>query len=468
MEEIFLKFLTNNSTSIQSSCLLLGVISESPRKSDICNNISYTSIDLFKSYGESHCRSVGCIVDGVPPGMELTEADIQPQLTRRRPGQSALTTPRDEKDKVFIQSGTEFGITLGTPIGMLVQNEDQRPKDYGNSTMDLYPRPSHADWTYLEKYGVKASSGGGRSSARETIARVAAGAIAEKYLRLAHGVEIVCFVTSVGTTHMFPPSVEHPTPSTNPAFLKLIETIDRETVDKFVPVRCPDEKASAAMAEKIAEFRDNHDSIGGTVTCVIRNCPSGLGEPAFDKMEALLAHAMLSIPASKGFEIGSGFGGCEVPGSKHNDAFILAPAVPPMETGASRNGIPRPRLTTKTNNSGGIQGGITNGAPIYFRVGFKPAATIGQAQETATYDGEGGGILEAKGRHDPCVVPRAVPIVEAMAALVVADTLLAQQSRQSARSLLPPLKQVRPAKQTVVGGEDAIAKIKENNLANGA
>lgn len=420
------------------------------------------------TYGESHCRSVGCIVDGVPPGMELTEDDIQPQMTRRRPGQSALTTPRDEKDRVEIQSGTEFGVTLGTPIAMIVRNQDQRPKDYGNSTMDLYPRPSHADWTYLEKYGVKASSGGGRSSARETIGRVAASAIAEKYLKLAHGIEIVAFVSSVGGLHMFPPSATHPSPSTNPAFLSLIETITRNKVDEFAPVRCPDKLASEKMAEYIAEFRDRKDSIGGTVTCVIRNVPSGLGEPVFDKMEALLGHAMLSIPASKAFEIGSGFGGCEVPGSIHNDPFILAPELPPLETGATRNGIPRPKLTTKTNNSGGIQGGITNGAPIYFRVGFKPPATIGQAQQTSTYDGGANGILEAKGRHDPCVVPRAVPIVEAMAALVVIDTLMAQQARQQTRSLLPPFKQTLPAKETVVGGKAAIEKQHYNDEgANG-
>jgi chorismate synthase len=395
--------------------------------------------------------------------MELTEADIQPQMTRRRPGQSALTTPRDEKDLVEIHSGTEFGITLGTPIGMLVRNQDQRPKDYGNSTMDLYPRPSHADWTYLEKYGVKASSGGGRSSARETIGRVAAGAIAEKYLRLAHGIEIVAFVTSVGSTHMFPPTAEHPSPSTNPDFLKLIETIDRKTVDAFLPVRCPDAEAGEAMKKVIEQFRDAHDSIGGTVTCVIRNVPSGLGEPAFDKMEAMLAHAMLSIPATKGFEIGSGFGGCEVPGSIHNDAFVRAPnTAAPADTGAAKAGVPRPKLTTKTNNSGGIQGGITNGAPIYFRVGFKPPATIGQAQSTVTYDGDEDGVLEAKGRHDPCVVPRAVPIVEAMAALVVIDMLMAQQARQSARSLLPPLKATLPPKATTVGGQAAVDKLERN------
>ncbi|KAF3765407.1 chorismate synthase/flavin reductase, NADPH-dependent [Cryphonectria parasitica EP155] len=396
------------------------------------------------TYGESHCRSVGCIVDGCPPGMALTEADIQPQMTRRRPGQSAITTPRNEKDRVQIQSGTEFGVTLGTPIGMLVMNEDQRPKDYGNSTMDLYPRPSHADWTYLEKYGVKASSGGGRSSARETIGRVAAGAIAEKYLRLAYGVEIVAFTTSVGAEHLFPPSAEHPSPSTNPEYLKLLQTIDRKTVDAHLPVRCPDEEASRRMEEYIAGFRDRADSIGGTVTCVIKNAPTGLGEPCFDKLEALLAHAMLSIPATKGFEIGSGFGGCEIPGSIHNDPFIAAETAQRLEeeehkTGADRAGIPRPKLTTKTNFSGGIQGGITNGAPIYFRVGFKPAATIGQEQTTATYDGSSSGILAAKGRHDPCVVPRAVPIVESMAALVLMDTVLAQQARSTARSLLPSL-----------------------------
>lgn len=421
------------------------------------------------TYGESHCRSVGCIVDGVPPGMELTEADIQPQMTRRRPGQSAITTPRDEKDRVEIQSGTEFGITLGTPIGLIVKNEDQRPKDYGDSTMDLYPRPSHADWTYLEKYGVKASSGGGRSSARETIGRVAAGAIAEKYLKLAHGIEITAFVSSVGAVHLFPPTPEHPTPSSNPAFLSLLQTINRETVDAFVPVRCPNKEVADKMAEYIAEFRDRKDSIGGTVTCVIRNVPSGLGEPAFDKIEAMLAHAMLSIPATKGFEIGSGFGGCEVPGSIHNDPFILATEQPLPNTGASRNGIPRPKLTTKTNNSGGVQGGITNGAPIYFRVAFKPAATIGQAQSTATYEGDSDGVLAAKGRHDPAVVPRAVPIVEAMASLVIIDALMSQQARQMTRSLLPPLKATLPASATVVGGAAAIEKMEINGLGvNGA
>lgn len=391
--------------------------------------------------------------------MALTEADIQPQMTRRRPGQSAITTPRNEKDKVHIQSGTEFGVTLGTPIGMLVMNEDQRPKDYGNATMDMFPRPSHADWTYLEKYGVKASSGGGRSSARETIGRVAAGAIAEKYLRLAYGVEIVAFVSSVGAEHLFPPSADHPSPSTNPDYLRLLQTIDRKTVDAHLPVRCPDEAAARRMEDYIAGFRDRADSIGGTVTCVIKNAPSGLGEPCFDKVEAMLAHAMLSIPATKGFEIGSGFGGCEIPGSIHNDPFIAAETAQHLEattTGADRAGLPRPRLTTKTNFSGGIQGGITNGAPIYFRVGFKPAATIGQAQTTATYDGASEGTLAAKGRHDPCVVPRAVPIVEAMAALVLMDAVMAQHARAMARSLLPPLNSA---------GNESAPKASENGKA---
>ncbi|MCJ1321967.1 bifunctional chorismate synthase/riboflavin reductase [NAD(P)H] aro2 [Xylographa vitiligo] len=418
------------------------------------------------TYGESHCRSVGCIVDGCPPGMELTEDDIQPQMTRRRPGQSALTTPRDEKDRVQIQSGTEFGITLGTPIALVVRNEDQRPKDYGSSTMDMFPRPSHADYTYQEKYGIRASSGGGRSSARETIGRVAAGAIAEKYLSLAHGVEIVSFVSSVGGEHLFPATPTHPTASTNPVYLDLLSKITRADVDSFLPVRCPNAEAAARMAELIAYHRDRKDSIGGTVTCVIRNTPIGLGEPCFDKLEAMLAHAMLSIPATKGFEIGSGFGGCEVPGSSHNDAFVHAPAIPPSHSGASADPAHRPRLTTKTNNSGGVQGGISNGAPIYFRVAFKPPATIGQAQKTATYDSEEG-VLEAKGRHDPCVVPRAVPIVEAMAALVLMDAVLAQEARQSARSKLPPLpKRVLPAALTTV--EDRGAKeARQEEMANG-
>ncbi|KAK9364096.1 chorismate synthase [Lipomyces starkeyi] len=367
------------------------------------------------TYGESHCKSVGCIVDGCPPGMQLQEADIQVQLSRRRPGQSKLTTPRNEKDLVKIQSGTEFGVTLGTPIGMLVANEDQRPNDY--SDMNNYPRPSHADFTYLEKYGVKASSGGGRSSARETIGRVAAGSIAEKYLKEAYGVEIVAFVSAVGDV-----SIDRD-PS-NPEFHNLLNTITREQVDAAVPVRCPVESAAKDMIALVEKYKAEQDSIGGVVTCVIRNAPSGLGEPVFDKLEAELAHAMLSIPATKGFEIGSGFSGIKIPGSQHNDPFYKDET-----TGKFR---------TRTNNSGGVQGGITNGENIYFSVAFKPPATISQPQETAAYDGKDG-VLAAKGRHDPNVVPRAVPIVESMASLVLMDALMLQLARSASRERLPKL-----------------------------
>ena len=369
---------------------------------------------LFKvtTYGESHCKSVGCIVDGVPPGLELTEDDIQPQLTRRRPGQSKLTTPRNEKDRVFIQSGTEKGKTLGTPIGMLVANEDQRPHDY--SETDLYPRPSHADYTYLCKYGIKAASGGGRSSARETIGRVAAGAIAEKFLKKANNVEIVAFVSQVG-------SVKINRDAQDPKFIELLNTVTREQVDAAGPIRCPDPTVADAMTKAVENARDSKDSIGGVVTCVIRNVPIGLGEPVFDKLEAQLAHAMLSLPATKGFEIGSGFAGVEIPGSKHNDAFYFD-----EETN---------RLRTKTNNSGGIQGGISNGENIYFSVAFKSVATISKEQATATYDGKKG-VLAARGRHDPNVTPRAIPIVEAMAALVLADNLLIQKSRDAAHAIV--------------------------------
>ncbi|CAE7071447.1 unnamed protein product [Rhizoctonia solani] len=385
------------------------------------------------TYGESHCPSVGCIVDGVPPGMQLVEADVQTQLTRRRPGQSNLTTPRDEKDLVVIHSGVEHGVTLGTPIALQVRNQDQRPHDYTET--DFYPRPSHADYTYLEKYGVKASSGGGRSSARETIGRVAAGAIAEKYLKIAFGVEIVAFVASVGKIHI-PSSTSAPGESEDPDFaedalspeyVKLLKTITREEVDKYT-TRCPHAETSEKMTQRIIRAKEAQDSIGGTVVCVIRNVPAGLGEPVFDKFEAELAHAMLSIPATKGFEIGSGFKGCEVPGSRHNDPFV-----------ASEGG----RLRTTTNWSGGIQGGITNGEDIYFRLGFKSPATISQAQSTAQYNGTSGS-LAARGRHDPCVVPRAIPIVEAMAAIVVLDQLLLQQGRSTAAGLLPPVTTLPP------------------------
>lgn len=361
--------------------------------------MSSTLGTLFRTttFGESHGRGVGCVVDGCPPHLPLCEADIQPQLNRRRPGQSALTTPRDEKDRVTIWSGTENGITLGTPIALLIQNEDQRPGDYGSILAG--PRPSHADYTYEAKYGIRASSGGGRASARETVGRVAAGAVAEKFLRTRFGTDIVAWVESVGDL----------CGSVN------AESVTRETVDRQA-VRCPDADAAARMAKKIEETLAAKDSIGGVVSCVCRNVPRGLGEPVFEKLEALLAQAMLSLPATKGFEIGSGFSGTTLRGSRHNDAFCRKP-----------DGS----LGTRTNYSGGVQGGISNGEPILFRVAFKPVATIGLPQNTVDYNGNPI-VLEARGRHDPCVLPRAVPIVESMAALILADTALMQLAREGA------------------------------------
>ena len=361
--------------------------------------MSSTLGTLYKvtTFGESHCKGVGAVVDGCPPGLELTEADIQPQLTRRRPGQSDLSTPRQEADQVTIYSGTEFGRTLGTPIMLLVNNRDQRPQDYGE--MSRIPRPSHADYTYQMKYGVRASSGGGRSSARETIGRVAAGAIAEKWLREQYGTEIVAWVSAVG-------DIEAP-----PADL---ERITRADVDQNI-IRCPEAATAVRMQDRVREVLEAKDSTGGILTCVCRNVPVGLGEPLFDKLEARLAQAMLSLPATKGFDIGSGFAGTRLRGSTHNDPFVRRTS----------------GLGTRTNHSGGVQGGISNGEPIVFRVAFKPVATIGLAQETVDFDGEPV-TLEAKGRHDPCVVPRAVPIVEAMAALVLIDLALMQRARRGA------------------------------------
>lgn len=356
--------------------------------------------DLFRvtTFGESHCKAVGVIVDGCPPGLSLTEEDIQPQLTRRRPGQSALSTDRQEADQVIILSGTEHGKTLGTPIGLQVANKDQRPKDYGE--MSNVPRPSHADFTYQKKYGIRASSGGGRSSARETIGSVASGAIAAKVLKEKYGVEIVGWVSSVG------PIESEGIDSS---------TITREIVDETI-IRCPDKNAAPKMEKLVAELKEAGDSVGGVVTCVIRNCPIGVGEPTFEKLEAKLAQAMLAIPATKAFEIGSGFAGTRLKGSEHNDPFTL------------KDG----KIGTLTNNSGGIQGGISNGEDITLRIGFKPPATISLPQETVDFAGMDT-TLEAKGRHDPCVVPRAIPIVESMAALVILDMAMRQESRKALR-----------------------------------
>ena len=365
--------------------------------------MSSTFGTLFRvtTFGESHCNSVGAVVDGCPPMLALNEEDIQAQLDRRKPGQSSLTTDRKEGDRVTIVSGVENGKTLGTPIALFVPNQDQRPGDYRE--MQRMPRPSHADFTYQMKYGIRASSGGGRSSARETIGRVAAGAIAEKILRQAYATDIVAWVSSVADIEAGDIDMA---------------AITRGVVDGN-PVRCPDVEAAQKMQAAISAAKDAKDSLGGIVTCVCRNVPAGLGEPVFDKLEALLAKAMLSIPATKGFDIGSGFAGTRMRGSAHNDPFVR-----------KTHG-----LGTRTNFSGGIQGGISNSEPVYFRVAFKPPATIGQEQQTADFNGRPG-VLAAKGRHDPCVVPRAVPIVEAMAALVLVDCALRQTAR-CGRSLAP-------------------------------
>ena len=356
---------------------------------------TFGTIFRVTTFGESHCAAVGAIVDGCPPGMKLSEADIQQQLNRRRPGQSHLSTPRDEVDQVVILSGVEAGVALGTPIALTVANQDQRPGDYGE--MSTVPRPSHADYTYQMKYGVRASSGGGRSSARETIGRVAAGAIAEKYLNETCGVEIVAYVSSVGPIDA---------PDFDP------ETLTRAEVDQ-TPVRCPDPAAAARMEKGILAAADEKDSLGGIITCICRKVPVGLGEPVFHKLEALLGQAMLSIPAVKGFDLGSGFAGTRLKGSQHNDPFVQK----------------GDRLGTVKNHSGGVQGGISNGETIVFRVAFKPTATIGRAQETVDFSGRKV-TLEAAGRHDPCVLPRAVPIVEGMAALVLVDQFLIQKTRK--------------------------------------
>ncbi len=358
--------------------------------------MSSTFGTLFRAttFGESHGKGVGVIVDGCPPGLTLSEKDIQPQLDRRRPGQTRLTTDREEADRVTILSGVENGRVLGTPIAMCVANRDQRPDDY--APLSAIPRPSHADYTYQMKYGIRTSSGGGRSSARETIGRVAAGAIADKFLHENYGIEIVAWVSSVG----------------NISAGEIDENlITREKVDANA-VRCPVPPKAEQMMEAILAAKEDKDSLGGIISCVCRQVPAGLGEPVFDKMEARLAQAMMSIPATKGFEIGSGFGGTRMTGSQHNDPFV------------EKEG----RLGTVTNYSGGVQGGISNGEPIIFRVAFKPPATIGKAQQTADFEGNKI-TLEAKGRHDPCVVPRAVPIVESMAALVLGDLALRQRAR---------------------------------------
>lgn len=347
---------------------------------------------LFRlsTWGESHGPSVGVVVDGCPPRLPLTAAEIQVELDRRRPGQSAITTQRRESDEVEILSGVQDGLTLGTPVALLVRNEDNRGKDY--EEMRTKFRPSHADYTYQAKFGIRAWQGGGRASARETVGRVAAGVLARKTLASVAGkpIELVAYVKQV---HVLVADVD-------PA------TVTRQAVEANI-ARCPEPGKAAEMIAAIDEARKAGDSLGGVVEAVARGVPAGWGEPVFDRLEADLAKAMLSLPAAKGFEIGSGFGGVLLRGSEHNDAFF------------NQGG----RIRTRTNRSGGVQGGISDGEDIVLRVAFKPTATILREQETVDDTGAAT-TIKARGRHDPCVLPRAVPIVEAMMALVLADHAL--------------------------------------------
>lgn len=354
---------------------------------------SFGHLFRITTWGESHGGAVGVVLDGCPPRLELTEADIQPDLDRRRPGQSKIVSPRKESDRVQIVSGTFEGKTLGTPICLWVQNEDARPEAY--SEMAKKFRPSHADYTYQAKFGIRNWQGGGRSSARETIGRVAAGAVAKKILRQVYGVEVLAYVQQVQ---------------------RVRAEVDREKVSvreiESNIVRCPDQAAAERMIRLIEKMRKEGDTVGGVVGGVARGVPAGWGEPVFDRLEADLGKAMLSLPASKGFEIGSGFGGIELTGRQHNDAF------------RARGG----KVYTTSNRSGGIQGGISNGQTIYFRVAFKPVATVMHPQDTIDQELHNT-TLTGRGRHDPCVLPRAVPMVEAMTALVLVDHALRQKAQ---------------------------------------
>lgn len=352
---------------------------------------SYGKLLRITTFGESHGPAIGVIVDGLPSGISIDEEFIQTELARRRPGQSNIVTQRKEFDQVEILSGIFEGKSTGTPVGMLIRNKDAKSNDYSHIA-DKF-RPSHADYTYTAKYGIRDYRGGGRSSARETAARVAAGALA-KLLLNQHGITIIAYVSQVGKLKIDEFDLN---PST-----EIIESN---------PVRCSCVKMAQEMENYIKQIRKEGDTIGGVVNCVIKNCPVGLGSPVFDKLHAELGKAMLSINAAKGFEYGSGFEGVSMKGSQHNDPFIIKDS----------------EVKTSSNFSGGIQGGISNGEDIYFRVAFKPVATIIQEQKSIDETGQTTTIT-GKGRHDPCVVPRAVPIVESMAALVIADFLLQQKA----------------------------------------
>lgn len=363
---------------------------------------------LFRisTFGESHGGGVGVVIEGCPPRLPLDVAVIQRQLDRRRPGQSHLTTARQEDDRVEVLSGTFEGLTLGSPLALLVRNKDHRSNDYA-AFSHIY-RPSHADYTYDAKYGIRNWQGGGRTSARETIGRVAAGAVAEEVLRRAAGVEIVAWVERI-----------HDITADPQAFDPM--RVTRDDVDQNL-VRCPDPAAAARMQERVESIKAKGDSVGGVIRAVARHVPPGWGDPVFDRLEADLAKAMLSLPATKGFEVGSGFAGTLLRGSEHNDAFVPGNAAAATDAPPATDSLP---VRTRTNNSGGVQGGISNGEMIDIRVAFKPTATIFHEQDTVTNTGEPVKLVP-RGRHDPCVLPRAVPMVEAMMALVLVDHFLRQ------------------------------------------
>jgi chorismate synthase len=355
---------------------------------------SFGQLFRITTFGESHGGAVGVVIDGCPPGLDISEADIQKELDRRKPGQSAITSPRKEEDQIHIMSGIIDGKTTGTPIMLMTFNKDAKPVDYEH-LKDLF-RPGHADYTFEKKFGIRDWRGSGRASARETLGRVAAGAIAKKFLKEKLGVELLSFVRQIGDIKT---DID-------------IKDVTADTIESNV-VRCPDEIAAQNMIRLISSIQEEGDSVGGIIQGIIQNVPIGLGEPVFDKLSADLGKAMLSINAVKGFDIGSGFGGIVKCGSEHNDEFF---------TGSDG------KIHTKTNNAGGILGGISDGEDIYFRVAFKPVSTIRKKQHTVNTNSESV-EFEATGRHDPCVLPRAVPIVDAMAALVIMDHYLRHKAQ---------------------------------------
>ncbi len=355
---------------------------------------SFGQLFRITTFGESHGAAVGVVVDGCPPGLKLSEKDIQPELDRRKPGQSKITTPRKESDTIHIMSGVFQGITTGTPILLVTFNKDAKPSDY-EAMKDMY-RPSHADYTYDLKYGIRDWRGSGRASARETLARVAAGAIAKKYLLEKFGTQCLSYVEQVGNIR---------------SSIKM-DDVTREAIEQSI-VRCPDKATADKMIKLIEKVKNEGDSIGGVIKGLIRNPPPGIGEPVFDKLPADLGKGMLSINAVKGFEFGSGFEGVGMRGSEHNDGFTLEA---------------KSKIKTSKNDAGGTLGGITTGDDIYFRVAFKPVATISKSQKTVTKSAKAA-VLEAIGRHDPCVLPRAVPIVDAMSALVLMDHYLRHKAQ---------------------------------------